>query len=92
MIDFILTGLSFVLVGLQLRSSAAALLNRPTQVMVTTIAVCLTVIVIRPIWVFATVLVSRSLAAFLGETATVSSERARHSRDRRRENATRSTA
>jgi hypothetical protein len=72
MIDFILTGLSFVLVGLQLRSSAAALLNRPTQVMVTTIAVCLTVIVIRPIWVFATVLVSRSLAAFLGETVPAS--------------------
>ena len=29
MIDFLLTGLSFVLVGLQLRSSAGALLDHP---------------------------------------------------------------
>jgi monovalent cation/hydrogen antiporter len=68
MIDFILTGLSFVLVGLQLRSSAAALLDRPTEVLVTTGAVCLTVIVIRPIWVFVTVVISRSVVAIVGET------------------------
>jgi CPA1 family monovalent cation:H+ antiporter len=68
MIDFILTGLSFVLVGLQLRSSAAALLDRPTEVLVTTGAVCLTVILIRPLWVFVAVAISRSVLAMFGET------------------------
>ena len=67
MIDFILTGLSFVLVGLQVRSSAAALLHRPTEVVVTTVAVCLTVILIRPVWVFAAAMVSRSVVALFGE-------------------------
>lgn len=67
MIDFLLTGLSFVLVGLQLRSAAAELLHRPMDVLLTTAAVCLTVIVIRPAWVFATAWLSHSVATVLGE-------------------------
>jgi len=67
MIDFVLTGLSFVLVGLQLRSAAVGLFDRPASILATTTAVCLTVIVIRPIWVFAAALVSHSVLTVLGE-------------------------
>lgn len=53
MIDFLLTGLSFVLVGLQLRSVLAGLGGYPTrQVILVSTAVCLVVILIRPVWVF----------------------------------------
>ena len=48
MLDFLLTGLSFVLVGLQLRSSAGALLEHPARVLLISGAVCLTVIAVRP--------------------------------------------
>jgi CPA1 family monovalent cation:H+ antiporter len=68
MIDFLLTGLSFVLVGLQLRSAAVGLLDRPANVLLTTAAVCLTVIVTRPLWVLAAAMVSRSVLAVFGET------------------------
>jgi len=68
MIDFLLTGLSFVLVGLQLRSAAVGVLDRPANVVLTTAAVCLTVIATRPLWVLATALVSRSVMAVFGET------------------------
>ena len=68
MIDFLLTGLSFVLVGLQLRSAGAGLLDRPATVLLTTAAVCLTVIVVRPLWVFGTAAVSRTVLAYLGES------------------------
>jgi CPA1 family monovalent cation:H+ antiporter len=67
MIDFLLTGLSFVLVGLQLRSSAGALLDHPTRVALITAAVCLTVIGVRPLWIFATTWLSHSVRAFLEE-------------------------
>ena len=67
MIDFLLTGLSFVLVGLQLRSAAVGLLSRPGSVFLTTAAVCATVILVRPIWVFATTAVFRTVLAMFGE-------------------------
>ena len=67
MIDFLLTGLSFVLVGLQLRSVAAGLLHRPANVLLTTAAVCLTVIVVRPLWVFGAAAVSRTVLTYVGE-------------------------
>ncbi len=68
MIDFLLTGLSFVLVGLQLRSVAAGLLDRPATILLTTAAVCLTVIIVRPLWVFGTAAVSRTVLAYLGDS------------------------
>ena len=71
MIDFLLTGLSFVLVGLQLRSAAAGLLDRPTDALITTAAVCLTVILVRPMWVFATALLSRSVVILFGDGAAM---------------------
>jgi Na+/H+ antiporter len=67
MIDFLLTGLSFVLVGLQLRSSAEAFLDHPTRVLLITAAVCLTVIGVRPVWVFTTAWLSHSVRALLAE-------------------------
>jgi monovalent cation/hydrogen antiporter len=67
MIDFLLTGLSFVLVGLQLGSSAEALLDRPGRVLLITAAVCLTVIGVRPLWVFATAWLSHSVRVMLAE-------------------------
>lgn len=67
MIDFLLTGLSFVLVGLQLGSSAEALLDRPGRVLLITSAVCLTVIGVRPLWVFATAWLSHSVRVMLAE-------------------------
>src|SRR5689334_11099393 len=68
MIDFLLTGLSFVLVGLQLRSVAAGLFARPATTLLTTAAVCLTVIVVRPLWVFGAAAVSHTVLAYLGES------------------------
>ena len=69
MIDFVLTGLSFVLVGLQLRASAEALLGEPGRVLLIAGAVCLTVIVIRPLWVFTTAWLSHSVRSMLAEHA-----------------------
>jgi monovalent cation/hydrogen antiporter len=71
MIDFVLTGLSFVLVGLQLRASAEGLLTRPARVLIITAAVCLTVIGIRPLWVFTTAWLSHSVRDLLVEHAVV---------------------
>ena len=67
MIDFLLTGLSFVLVGLQLRSSTQALLARPGPVLLASAAVCLTVIAVRPLWVFTTSWLSDGVRAMLAE-------------------------
>lgn len=67
MIEFLLTGLSFVLVGLQVRSSAAALLQHPGRVLLITAAVALTVIAARPLWVFTTAWLSHSVRAMLAE-------------------------
>lgn len=52
MINFLLTGVSFVLVGLQLRSVIGAVSERPVALLLTTISVCIVVILVRPIWVF----------------------------------------
>jgi CPA1 family monovalent cation:H+ antiporter len=73
MIEFLLTGLSFVLVGLQLRSAEADLWARPSSVLLTTVAVCMTVIVIRPVWIFLTARLSHRAMVALG--AQSSSER-----------------
>lgn len=67
MINFLLTGLSFVLVGLQLRPAAQGLLDRPAGVL-TAAAVCLTVILVRPPWVFGTAWLSHSVQRALSET------------------------
>ena len=69
MIDFLLTGLSFVLVGLQLRLSARTLLDGGTRTIGVTTAVCLTVIVVRPIWVFATGWLSHGVRSVFAERA-----------------------
>jgi len=71
MIDFVLTGLSFVLVGLQLRVSAAGLLAHPARVLLLTAAVCLTVIGVRPLWVFTTAWLSHSVRSLLREHVVV---------------------
>ena len=67
MINFLLTGLSFVLVGLQLRPAVLELLDRPSGLL-TAAAVCLTVILIRPAWVFGTAWLSHSVQRALSET------------------------
>lgn len=67
MINFLLTGLSFVLVGLQLRPAVQGLSDRPAGV-ITAIAVCLTVILVRPAWVFGTAWLSHSVRHVLSET------------------------
>jgi Na+/H+ antiporter len=67
MIDFLLTGLSFVLVGLQLRSSVEGLRQDPLPVLLITLAVCLTVIVVRPVWIFTTAWLSHSVRSMLVE-------------------------
>lgn len=67
MIDFLLTGLSFVLVGLQLRSSARRLFEGGATILLVTTAVCLTVILVRPVWVFAMGWLSHSVrSVFVG--------------------------
>ena len=71
MIDFLLTGLSFVLVGLQLRSSARRLFDGGASVVLVTTAVCLTVILIRPVWVFATGWLSHGVRTVFVERATL---------------------
>ena len=70
MIDFLLTGLSFVLVGLQLRSSAPHLFDGGPSVLLVPAAVCLTVIVTRPVWIFATAWLSRGVRTVFVERAT----------------------
>jgi CPA1 family monovalent cation:H+ antiporter len=67
MIDFVLTGLSFVLVGLQLRSSTQALLARPALVLLASALVGLTVIAVRPLWVFTTSWLSHGVRTMLAE-------------------------
>ena len=67
MIDFLLTGLSFVLVGLQLRSSVEGLRQDPLPVLLVALAVCLTVIVVRPAWIFTTAWLSHSVRSMLVE-------------------------
>lgn len=71
MIDFLLTGLSFVLVGLQLRSSARRLFDGGAGVLLVTSAVCLTVIVVRPVWVFAMDWLSHSVRRVFVERASL---------------------
>lgn len=69
MIDFILTGLSFVLVGLQLRSVVNGLTEPTNRVLFATLAICLTVVLIRPAWVFGMSWLSRRMdAALYGES------------------------
>lgn len=73
MIDFLLTGLSFVLVGLQLRSVVAGLSSYPVQqVVAVSVAVSLTVILVRPLWVFGATRVLRwfNLGVRHGEDAS----------------------
>jgi CPA1 family monovalent cation:H+ antiporter len=67
MIDFLLTGLSFVLVGLQLRSSVEGLRQHPVPVLLIALAVCLTVIIVRPVWIFTTAWFSHSVRSMLVE-------------------------
>ncbi|HET7470825.1 MAG TPA: Na+/H+ antiporter, partial [Gemmatimonadales bacterium] len=71
MIDFVLTGLSFILVGLQLRVSAEGLLSHPARAVSITAAVCLTVIGVRPLWVFTTAWLSHSVRGLVLEHAVV---------------------
>jgi monovalent cation/hydrogen antiporter len=71
MIDFLLTGLSFVLVGLQLRSSAQRLLDGGGAILIATAAVCLTAIVVRPIWVFAMAWLSHGVRSVFAERAAL---------------------
>ncbi|HET7584527.1 MAG TPA: Na+/H+ antiporter [Gemmatimonadaceae bacterium] len=66
MINFLLTGLSFVLVGLQLRPAVQGLSNRPAGVL-TAAVVCLTVVLVRPAWVFGTAWLSDSVQRALAE-------------------------
>ncbi|HTJ24035.1 MAG TPA: Na+/H+ antiporter [Gemmatimonadaceae bacterium] len=71
MIDFLLTGLSFVLVGLQLRSSARRLFEGGGTVLLVAAAVCVTVILVRPVWVFATGWLSHSVRSVFVERAAL---------------------
>jgi CPA1 family monovalent cation:H+ antiporter len=66
MINFLLTGLSFVLVGLQLRPAVQGLHDRRSGVL-TAAAVCLTVILVRLAWVFGTAWLSHSVQRVLSE-------------------------
>ncbi len=55
MIDFILTGLSFVLVGLQLPQIVQQLSDESgRQLLFVTAMITLTVLIVRPIWIFST--------------------------------------
>ena len=72
MIDFLLTGLSFVLVGLQLRSSVEGLWHDPIAILLPTAAVCLTVIVVRPAWIFTTAWLSHGVRSMLVEHVVTS--------------------
>lgn len=67
MINFLLTGLSFVLVGLQLPSAMVVVRDRPSSVL-TAAAVCLTVILVRPAWVFGIAWLSHSAQRALSES------------------------
>ncbi|HET9982851.1 MAG TPA: Na+/H+ antiporter [Longimicrobiales bacterium] len=68
MINFLLTGLSFVLVGLQLPLVVEGLSNRPADVLRLTVAVCLTVILVRPAWVFGAAWLSHGVRSVLVES------------------------
>ena len=67
MIAFLLTGLSFVLVGLQLPTVLQDLAS-DSRIVPTTIAVCLTVVLIRPAWVFGMAWLSHGVRSALGES------------------------
>jgi CPA1 family monovalent cation:H+ antiporter len=71
MIDFLLTGLSFVLVGLHLRLSARVLLAAGGHTLAVTAAVCATVILVRPAWVFAMGWLSHSVRSVFVERASL---------------------
>ncbi len=67
MLNFLLTGLSFVLVGLQLRSATAGLADRAAAWRAAG-AVCLSVLVVRPAWVFAAAWASHAVRRVVAES------------------------
>jgi CPA1 family monovalent cation:H+ antiporter len=71
MIDFLLTGLSFVLVGLQLRVSARSLFATGAHTLLVTAGVCAAVILVRPAWVFAMGWLSHSVRSVFVERAAL---------------------
>ncbi|HEX6316592.1 MAG TPA: Na+/H+ antiporter [Gemmatimonadaceae bacterium] len=68
MINFLLTGLSFVLIGLQLRVAAHDVLDRPGRALLVAGAVSLTIILVRPLWVFAAAWLSHAADHMFAES------------------------
>jgi CPA1 family monovalent cation:H+ antiporter len=63
MVTFLLEGLVFALIGLQLPSVVAALGNDARQAVVTAVAVTVTVVVVRFLWLFPATYLPRRLSA-----------------------------
>jgi monovalent cation/hydrogen antiporter len=75
MLNFLLTGLSFVLVGLQLPGAVEGLADRRAGA-ATAATICLTVILVRPLWVFGTAWLSHSVQRVLVADAPTTRPRA----------------
>jgi CPA1 family monovalent cation:H+ antiporter len=60
--DFLLTGFSFILMGLQLPRAVEGLASETqANVMLATMAVCATVVIVRPLWIFGVGFLTRRL-------------------------------
>jgi CPA1 family monovalent cation:H+ antiporter len=77
MINFVLTGVSFVLVGLQLPPVIEGVSGRIPTVALATLAVCLTVILVRPLWIFGVAWLSHGVRTVVGESTALSTRPSR---------------
>lgn len=67
MINFLLTGVAFILVGLQLRALLSGLAVRSVGTLGIASSICLAVILVRPVWVFSVAWLSHSVRHLLVE-------------------------
>jgi len=68
MIDFILTGLSFVLMGLQLRAVVQDLSHHRQMHLLVTGVVCFLVVAVRPLWILLVSLANRAVYRLKGKS------------------------
>ena len=88
LIDFLLEGLVFLLIGQQLPTVVKSLARFPTSTIVTAVAVSVgVVLLLRPLWLVLTQLLPRSLHTRLGGEAAAENEPDAQARERFREKA-----
>jgi CPA1 family monovalent cation:H+ antiporter len=88
LVDFLLEGLVFLLIGQQLPTVLAELSKYETSTIVIAVGITLgVVLLLRPLWLLATQMLPRSLHTRLGGEADASDESNRQAREKRREKA-----